>query len=398
MASSPFRISQIDRIGAVPASAWDACANPQTMVSRPGGERFNPFLTHAFLDALETTGCVGGRTGWTPAHVLVETEGGRLAACAAAYIKTHSMGEYVFDHALAEAFERVGGRYYPKLQVAIPFSPVPGRRLLVAGDAPDGAREALVLGLRKLREKLGISSLHVTFPDEADWNFLGDSGLSLRKGQQFHFFNRGYTRFEDFLDTLASRKRKAIRKERAEALSSGLTIEWVTGADLTEAHWDAFFAFYMDTGARKWGRPYLTRKFFSKLGAALADRILLVLATRAEGNRLRPIAGALNLIGDDALYGRNWGALEHHPCLHFELCYYQAIDFAIARGLSRVEAGAQGEHKLSRGYEAVPTYSAHEFADPRLAVAAADFFAREARAVESMIEDYADAAPFKKGP
>ena len=205
-----------------------------------------------------------------------------------------------------------------------------------------------------------MSSLHVTFPDEADWRFLGESGLSLRKGQQFHFFNRGYTRFEDFLDTLASRKRKAIRKERAEALSSGLKIEWVTGAGLTEAHWDAFFDFYMDTGARKWGRPYLTRKFFSKLGAALADRILLVMATR-DG---RPIAGALNLIGNDALYGRNWGALEHHPCLHFELCYYQAIDFAIARGLSRVEAGAQGEHKLSRGYEPVPTFSAHEFADP----------------------------------
>jgi hypothetical protein len=412
MTSSPFRISQIDRIGAAPAAAWDACANPRSKAfssevdagsreenasyqngGRPGGERFNPFLTHAFLDALETSKCVGGRTGWLPAHVLVETAEGKLAACAPAYFKTHSMGEYVFDHALAEAFERVGGRYYPKLQVAAPFSPVPGRRLLVASDAPAGAREALVLGLRSLREKSGVSSLHVTFPDEADWNFLGECGLSLRKGQQFHFFNRGYKTFEDFLETLASRKRKAIRKERAEALSSGLKIEWITGADLTEAHWDAFFAFYMDTGARKWGRPYLTREFFSKLGATLADRVLLVMATR-DG---RPIAGALNLIGDDALYGRNWGALEHHPCLHFELCYYQAIDFAIARGLSRVEAGAQGEHKLSRGYEAVPTFSAHEFADPRLAAAAADFFAREARAVDSMIEDYADAAPFKKG-
>jgi len=302
MTSSPFRISQIDRIAAVPAAAWDACANPHSIEAQPGGERFNPFLTHAFLDALETTSCVGGRTGWVPAHVLVETGDGRLAACAAAYFKTHSMGEYVFDHALAEAFERVGGRYYPKLQVAVPFSPVPGRRLLVAGDAPAGAREALVLGLRSLREKAGVSSLHVTFPDETDWRFLGESGLSLRKGQQFHFFNRGYTCFDDFLATLASRKRKAIRKERAEALSSGLKIEWITGAALTEAHWDAFFAFYLDTGARKWGHPYLTRKFFSKLGAALADRILLVMATR-DG---RPIAGALNLIGDDALYGRNW--------------------------------------------------------------------------------------------
>jgi predicted N-acyltransferase len=392
MTSIPFRVRQIARLRDVAASDWDACANPAALAQHAGGERFNPFLTHAFLDALETSGCVGGRTGWVPAHVVVETAEGRLAACAPAYFKTHSMGEYVFDHALAEAFERVGGRYYPKLQVAVPFSPVPGRRLLVAADAPPGSRQALALGLRSLREKSGVSSLHVTFPDETDWSFLGESGFALRKGQQFHFFNRGYKTFDDFLATLASRKRKAIRKERAEAVSAGLTIERLTGADLTEAHWDAFYAFYLDTGARKWGRPYLTRDFFSKIGAALADRILLVLATRNG----RPIAGALNLIGDDALYGRNWGALEQHPCLHFELCYYQAIDFAIERGLSRVEAGAQGEHKLARGYEAVPTFSAHEFADPRLADAAADFFKREAQAVDAMIEDYADQAPFRK--
>jgi hypothetical protein len=392
MTSAPFRVRQIARLRDVAAPDWDACANPAALAQREGGERFNPFLTHAFLDSLETTNCVGGRTGWTPAHVVVETAEGRLAACAPAYFKAHSMGEYVFDHALADAYERVGGRYYPKLQVAVPFSPVPGRRLLVAADAPKGAREALALGLRSLREKSGVSSLHVTFPDEPDWNFLGETGFAQRKGQQFHFFNRGHKTFDDFLATLASRKRKAIRKERAEAISAGLKIERLTGADLTEAHWDAFFAFYIDTGARKWGRPYLTRDFFSKIGEALADRILLVLATRNG----RPIAGALNLIGDDALYGRNWGALEHHPCLHFELCYYQAIDFAIERGLLRVEAGAQGEHKLARGYEAVPTFSAHEFADPRLAHAATDFFKREAQAVDAMIEDYADQAPFRK--
>ena len=391
MSPIPYRIRQIDRIGAVKASDWDACANPLFVPPRQG-ENFNPFLTHGFLDALETTGCVGGKSGWYPAHVLAETPEGKLVACAPAYFKTHSLGEYVFDHGLADAYARAGGQYYPKLLVGVPFTPVPGRRLLVAADAPPGAAEALVLGLRALCENAGASSLHINFPDAADRDFLEKSGFLQRKGQQFHFFNRGYKTFDDFLQTLASRKRKAIRKERAEVAAAGLTIEWATGADLTEAHWDAFYAFYLDTGERKWGHPYLTRAFFSALGAALSDRILLVLARR-EG---RLIAGALNLIGDDALYGRNWGALEQHPCLHFELCYYQAIEFAIARGLSRVEAGAQGEHKLSRGYEAVETFSAHEFTDKRLAIAAEDFFAREARAVDSMIEDYADHAPFKK--
>jgi hypothetical protein len=391
MSNNPFRIRQIASLAAVKAADWDACANPGGLAS-PGGERFNPFLTHAFLDALETSACVGGRTGWIPAHVLVETPDGKLVACAPAYLKTHSLGEYVFDHGLADAFHRVGGQYYPKLLVAVPFTPVTGRRLLVAADAPEGAAEALTLGLRTLSKNAGASSLHINFPDAPDRDFLEQAGFLPRKGQQFHFYNRGYQTFDDFLATLASRKRKAIRKERAEVAAAGLTIEWATGADLTEAHWDAFYAFYLDTGERKWGRPYLTRAFFSKLGAAMADRVLLVLARRKG----RLIAGALNLIGDDALYGRNWGALEQHPCLHFELCYYQAIEFALSRGLSRVEAGAQGEHKLSRGYEPVATFSAHQFADPRLAGAAADFFAREAQAVESLIEDYAEHAPFRK--
>ncbi len=395
MTSPPFRIRQIDRISSVAAQAWDSCANPggdDVASDKFTGEKFNPFLTHAFLEALESTACVGGRTGWFPAHVLVETAEGKLAACAPAYYKTHSLGEYVFDQGLAEAFERVGGDYYPKLLVAVPFTPVPGRRLLVAADAPPGAGEALVLGLRALREKAGASSLHVNFPDEADQSRLEAAGFLPRKGQQFHFFNRGFETFDDFFASLASRKRKAIRKERLEVAGHGLKIEWIVGGALTEAHWDAFFAFYMDTGDRKWGRPYLTRKFFSKLGATLGERVLLVLASR-DG---KPVAGALNLIGDDALYGRNWGALEQVPGLHFELCYYQAIEFAISRGLARVEAGAQGEHKLSRGYEPVATFSAHEFADPRLARAAEDFFRREARAVDMMIEDYAEHAPFRK--
>ncbi len=394
MSVGPFRIRQIDRIGAVKAADWDACANPASPAATPSltGEKFNPFLTHAFLDALETSGCVGGRTGWYPAHVLVETAEGRLAACAPAYFKTHSLGEYVFDQGLAEAFSRAGGDYYPKLLVAVPFTPVPGRRLLVADGAPPGAAEALVVGLRASAENASASSLHVNFPDARDTLLLQNSGLLLRKGQQFHFFNRGYPTFDDFLGSLASRKRKAIRKERAEIAAAGFEIEWATGRDLTEAHWDAFFDFYLDTGARKWGRPYLNRAFFSTIGAAMADRILLVLARR-DG---RPVAGALNLIGDDALYGRNWGALDQVPGLHFELCYYQAIEFALSRGLARVEAGAQGEHKLSRGYEPVETYSAHEFADKRLARAAADFFRREAQAVDMMIEDYAEHAPFRK--
>jgi hypothetical protein len=385
-----FRLRVASSLADVSPDAWDACANPSGLVG--AGERFNPFLSHAFLSALETTGCVGGKTGWTPAHVLIE-RAGRLVACAPAYFKHHSQGEYVFDHGLADAYGRVGGRYYPKLLCATPFTPVTGRRLLVAADAPDGAGLAALEGLRELANKAGASSMHVNFVETPDLELLTGAGLIARKGQQFHFFNRGYGDFEEFLGALASRKRKAIRKEREQALSAGIKVEWATGSDLTEAHWDAFFAFYMDTGARKWGRPYLTRKFFSEISATLAERILLVMARR-DG---RLIAGALNLIGDDALYGRNWGCVEDHPCLHFELCYYQAVDFALSRGLKRVEAGAQGEHKLARGYEPVATFSAHEFKDRRLAVAAEDFFAREAAAVEEVIAEYAGHAPFRKG-
>ncbi|MCB1535219.1 MAG: N-acetyltransferase [Rhodoblastus sp.] len=355
-------------------------------------EPFNPFLTHAFLSSLEESGSATPRTGWSGAHILVENAAGRLVACAPAWLKAHSQGEYVFDHGWADAYERAGGSYYPKLQVAVPFTPVTGRRLLLADDAGATETAALLQGLRAVVRKAGASSIHITFPTQSEWEALGAAGLLQRTGQQFHFFNRGYGSFDDFLADLASRKRKAIRKERATALAPGIEIEWVTGPDLKEAHWDAFFAFYMDTGSRKWGRPYLTRTFFSLLGERLADRVVLVMAKRGG----KYIGGALNLIGDHALYGRNWGAIEEHPCLHFEACYYQAIDFAISKGLKRVEAGAQGEHKLARGYRPVPTYSAHEFANASLARAVSDYLERERRHVAATIEAYEDFAPFRR--
>ena len=410
-----FSFRSLSSLRDIAPEDWDACANPKislpasdlaqcpdsnsqtpgfspTLESFSQEESFNPFLSHAFLSALEESGCADARTGWAPAHLAME-RAGELVAVAPAYLKSHSMGEYVFDHAWADAYERAGGAYYPKLQVCVPFTPAPGRRLLVRPDAPADARSTLIAGLRALARKAGASSLHVAFPTEAEWRALGQAGLLQRTGQQFHFSNPGYGSFEDFLAALASRKRKAIRKERAAALAGGVEIEWATGASLSEAHWDAFYTFYMDTGARKWGRPYLNRLFFSLLGERLADRVLLVMARR-EG---RYIAGALNLIGDRALYGRNWGAIEERPFLHFELCYYQAIDFAIQRGLARVEAGAQGEHKLARGYLPTQTYSAHDFVDPRLGRAVADFLAHERRQVTETIEVYGEYAPFKKG-
>ncbi|MDE2363395.1 MAG: N-acetyltransferase [Hyphomicrobiales bacterium] len=355
-------------------------------------ERFNPFISHAFLSSLEESGSATPKTGWGGAHLLLEDAQGHLLGAVPAWLKSHSQGEYVFDHGWADAFERAGGSYYPKLQVCVPFTPVTGRRLLLSGRAGDAERQTLIKGLAAVMRQTGASSVHVTFPTRGEWEAFGGAGMLQRTGQQFHFFNPGYAGFEEFLGELASRKRKAIRKERATALSEGVEIEWVTGKDLTEAHWDAFFAFYMDTGSRKWGRPYLTRLFFSLLGERMADRVLLVMAKR-DG---RYVGGALNLIGDDALYGRNWGAIEHHPCLHFEACYYQAIDFAISRGLKRVEAGAQGEHKLARGYRPVPTYSAHLFADRRLERAVADYLVGERAQVAATIEAYEDYAPFKK--
>ncbi len=318
-----------------------------------------------------------------------------MAAAAPAYVKAHSQGEYVFDHAFADAYARAGGQYYPKLQVAVPFTPVPGPRLLVRQDhdAPM-LRRLLARGLLAFRDRLGCSSVHVTFADEADLAVLRNEGFLERNDQQFHWRNEGYGSFEDFLSALASRKRKAIRRERRDALAAGLVVERLTGSAIEDRHWQAFFDFYMDTGARKWGRPYLTKAFFQELGRRMADRVLLVMARRGEAY----IAGALNLIGADALYGRNWGAVEDHPFLHFELCYYQAIDFAIERGLSRVEAGAQGEHKLARGYRPATTRSAHAFADPGLHDAVADYLSREMTYVEALKDELDEAAPFRKEP
>ena len=402
MADTDLTIRMIRSLAEIDPASWDACANPAAPAesvcedadSNYQEERFNPFITHAFLSACEASGSAIPRTGWGGAHILVEDAEGRLLAAAPCYLKSHSMGEYVFDQGWADAYERAGGRYYPKLQISVPFTPAPGRRLLVAaGPRAEEARAALIAGLRAIMEKTGASSAHVTFLTKTEWETLGAEGFLQRTNKQFHFFDKGYGDFEGFLNSLASRKRKAIRRERKDALSAGVEIEWATGKDLTKAHWDAFYAFYMDTGSRKWGTPYLTRKFFTLLSETMADRVLLIMAKR-EG---RYIAGALNLIGDDALYGRNWGCNEEHPFLHFEVCYYQAIDFALSRGLRRVEAGAQGEHKLLRGYEPIETYSAHAIADPRLEKAVAQFLREERREMARVIEAYAEHTPFRKG-
>jgi predicted N-acyltransferase len=391
--SAELTVRTVSSLGEIAPEAWDACANPRGLTAEGGaGERFNPFVAHAFLRALEQSGSVGGRSGWTPAHVVVEDAGGRLVAAAPTYIKTHSQGEYVFDHAWADAYQRAGGQYYPKLQIAAPFTPATGRRLLVGADAPDGAAQALVAGWRALREAAEASSIHVTFCDKSDAETLQRAGFVLRTGEQFHFVNEGYRDFDDFLASLASRKRKAIKRERRDALGDEFEVDLLTGGDIKPEHWDAFFAFYMDTGSRKWGRPYLTRAFFDRIGATFADRVLLVMARQGR----RYVAGAINFLGDDALYGRNWGAIVERPFLHFEICYYQAIEFAIRRGIGRVEAGAQGEHKLSRGYRPVTTYSAHEFADVRMQRAIADYLARERPAVAEAIEEYAERLPFRR--
>jgi predicted N-acyltransferase len=389
---SEFTARTIPSLDRIDADVWDACANPPGLsVSEASGERYNPFVSHAFLSALERSRSVGGRSGWTPAHVLVEQDG-RLAACAPAYVKTNSMGEYVFDHSWAQAYESAGGTYYPKIQVAAPFTPAAGRRLLVAPNAPAGAKTALIAALRGLREAVEASSVHVTFANAEDAEALGAAGFARRTGEQFHFFNEGYADFEAFLAALSSRKRKTIRRERRDALGDDVTIDVLTGSDIKTSHWDSFFAFYMDTGSRKWGRPYLTRAFFKEIGETMADLVLLVMARR-EG---RHIAGAINFLGKDAIYGRNWGAIEERPFLHFEVCYYQAIEYAIRHGFARVEAGAQGEHKLARGYRPVPTHSAHDFADARFARAVRDYLVREREMVDEQMADYEAGLPFRK--
>jgi len=384
--SSETTVKLAPSIAMVDAAQWDACANPDPA-------EFNPFVSHAFLKALEDSQSVGSKSGWLPRHLILEDENGAIAAAAPAYLKSHSQGEYVFDHGWADAYTQAGGRYYPKLQIAVPFTPVPGPRLLIRPGATSYADEQLMAAAAIEATRLGgLSSVHITFLQEEVAERLRALGFLTRMGQQFHWRNQGYASFDDFLASLASRKRKAIRKERQAALSPGIEIEHVAGRGIGEAHWDAMFAFYMDTGNRKWGRPYLNRTFFSLLGQAMAERCLLVFAKRHG----RYIAGALNLIGGDCLYGRYWGATEHHPALHFEVCYYQAIEYAIAHGLSRVEAGAQGEHKLARGYLPVATYSAHWLADPALERAVERFLRQEREAVSQFNADLTEMGPYRK--
>ncbi|MCW5723874.1 MAG: N-acetyltransferase [Maricaulaceae bacterium] len=374
-------IRTVSSLSGVPAAAWDRLANP------PGAE-YDPFLSWNFLQALEETGCAAPESGWAPRHLIAENDAGRTAGVMPLYAKSHSYGEYVFDHAWAAAYERAGGCYYPKLLTAIPFTPVTGRRLLSADAA---VRAALARAAVDLCERWGVSGWHVNFPDEPSRAALDGLGLLPRTDRQFVWENPGYQNFDEFLGALSARKRKAVRRERRAALD-GVGILRLTGADIRPEHWDVFFACYQDTGARKWGAPYLNRDFFALIGERMADDILLLLARR-EG---RFIAAALNFIGGGALYGRHWGRLADQPFLHFELCYHQAVDFAIERGLSRVEAGAQGEHKLARGYVPKTVHSAHYIADPGLRAALVDYLPREREAVAEEVKVLRDYAPFRK--
>ena len=378
-------------VGAFTRDEWNSLSGTRRTESATA---YNPFVSYDFLTALEESGCAISRNGWQGYHLRLEDGDGRLLGALPCYLKSHSQGEYVFDHGWADAFERAGGRYYPKLQASVPFTPVTGPRLLVANGANAAVvRSGLATALRQVTDKLGVSSAHVTFATQDDSNALAATGYLPRIDQQFHFFNDGYSSYDDFLATLASRKRKALKRERREALAAGTTIDWLTGKDITEKVWDDFFAFYMDTGSRKWGRPYLNRRFFSLIGERMADDVLLVMAKRNG----RYIAGAINFVGSDTLYGRNWGCVEDHPFLHFEVCYHQAIDFAIARKLKVVEAGAQGEHKLARGYRPVTTHSAHYIAHAGLRRAIADYLERERSDVAHTGEYFEDHLPFRHG-
>jgi predicted N-acyltransferase len=370
----------------IPAEHWNSLV--------PGTNEVpdNPFLDHAFFLALEESGCANGRTGWQPQHILLRNEEGTALGLLPLFLKTHSMGEYVFDHGWAQALERAGGHYYPKLQGAVPFTPVTAPKLLVPSDSLE-IRAALLSTAEELARQRNASSVLLTFLPNEDAATAAASGWLSRVDTQFHWHNNDYPSFDAFLETLSSRKRKVIRRERRDALADGLTIRWLSGSDIKEHHWDAFFDFYEDTGSRKWGQPYLNRKFFSLLGQYMADRVLLIFAYEGD----EPIAGAINFIGKDRLYGRNWGATREVPFLHFEVCYYQAIDYAIAHGLKVVEAGAQGEHKLARGYTPVATHSAHWIAHPGLRDAVADYLEAERPAVEREQEALEGFTPFRRG-
>lgn len=391
-----LRLKTILSLDEIAAADWNRCALWAGPAGPDDSERTpvdaaNPFVSYAFLHALEQSRSVGGKSGWTSTHLVVEDSDGTVLGVAPAYVKSHSQGEYVFDHSWADAFQRAGGRYYPKLQVTAPFTPATGRRLLAApGDRALDVEALLQKGLLALRDDIRASSAHVTFQSEPEWRRMNPAEWLPRLDVQYHWFNRGYATYDDFLARLASRKRKGLKKERREALSPGITVEALTGPALTEAVWDDFFAFYMDTGSRKWGRPYLTRAFFSLIGQTMPRQIVLMMARR-EG---RYIAGAINFVGADALYGRHWGCREDHPFLHFEVCYHQAIDYAIAHGLSRVEAGAQGDHKLARGYEPVVTRSSHAIANPGFRRAVADFLDHERPQIEAICETMRADLPF----
>lgn len=373
--------NKIDKIG---ANKWNALANPH-------GTSFDPFLSYEFLSALEDSGCVGANTGWQPVYLSAQ-QNNQLVGLLPLYLKHHSYGEYIFDHLFADAYERAGGQYYPKLLGAIPFTPVTGRRILVRDeDDREGIETLLLKAARELGAQNQLSSLHLNFIDTNLYGLLAErDDFALRISQQFHFFNRGYRDFADFLSGLNSAKRKNLRKERLQAQKS-VKIEQLQGDKLTETYWDQFFRFYMDTASRKWGQPYLNREFFSLLHDRLRQHCLLILAKKKD----ETIAASLHLIGDNALYGRYWGCSEYIPNLHFELCYYQAIDYALAHGLTRVEAGAQGGHKLLRGYEPVPIYSAHQFFDPAFARIAGQYLEQERRDMQTELTRLSAFAPFK---
>src|SRR3984893_13757108 len=398
MASSEITLEAVPSVSNIQAEDWDACASPLVLSTVSGDScvnskaTYNPFVSHAFFSAVEASGSASARTGWGPRHLIAKLDG-RVAGIVPCYLKSHSQGEYVFDRGWADAYERAGGRYYPKLQASVPFTPATGPRLLIRGGVDqDQIGTALASGLVALCGVSKASSAHVTFAREAESKFLARHGFLQRTDQQFHWHNHGFASFDDFLATLNSRHRKAIKRERREAVAAGITIHWLTGSNITEDAWEAFFAFYMETGSRKWGRPYLTRAFFSLVGKSMPKDVLLVMAKRNN----RWVAGAINFIGSDTLFGRNWGAIEHHPFLHFEVCYYQAIDFAIKRGLKTVEAGAQGEHKIARGYLPQTTYSAHYIADPGLRHAISDYLKRERAYVAEAGRELAEAGPFRK--
>ncbi len=388
MTTDDIEISVLGTLADIAPEIWDACASPET---GDGGRPIDPFTTHRFLKALEDSGSVGHGTGWQPQY-LVARQAGEVIAVAPLYAKGHSQGEYIFDHNWAHAWERAGGRYYPKLQLAVPFTPATGRRFLTRPGFEDRGLQALVHGALHIEMENQLSSLHATFCTEEEAGRGAEMGLLHRVTQQYHWANGGYSAFDAFLGQLSSRKRKTIRKERHTAQCFGGDIIQLTGDAIEPEHWDAFWHFYQDTGARKWGTPYLTRAFFDIAQAELRDEILLVLALRDD----QPVAGALNFIGRDTLFGRYWGAIEHHPCLHFELCYYQAIDYAIAKGMTSVEAGAQGEHKLARGYLPVECHSLHWIADDGFSNAVSEYLEAERKAVEDDIEVLTSYGPFRK--